>query len=258
MLQTFVVTLVTLLIAMLALWSISLVKRDASIADVFWGAGFVLIAWVALTFNSPVAWRAWLVAVLTSIWGLRLAFHLLLRNLKHTEDRRYAAMRSQHGPRFWWVSLFTVFLLQGAILWFISLPVQVVAAQKVLNGFSVFDALGITLWAIGFFFESVGDWQLARFKAEPSNQGKVMDRGLWRYTRHPNYFGDFCIWWGLYVICASGGAAWTLLSPILMAFLLMRVSGVTLLESNIKDRRPAYAAYQARTNAFFPAPPRGE
>ncbi len=257
-LQTLVVTLVTLLLAMLALWAVSLAKRDAAIADVFWGAGFILVAWVAFILNAPVAWRIWLVTTLTTIWGLRLALHLLRRNLQHAEDRRYAAMRSHHGPSFWWVSLFTVFLLQGAILWFISLPLQIAAAKNVFHGFSVLDAAGILLWATGFFFESVGDWQLTRFKADPRNQGKVMDRGLWRYTRHPNYFGDFCIWWGLYLLCTAGGAAWTILSPTLMAFLLMRVSGVTLLESNIQDRRPDYAAYQARTNAFFPGPPRGE
>jgi steroid 5-alpha reductase family enzyme len=261
-LQTLFVTLAVLLIAMLGLWAVSVAKRDAGIADIFWGAGFVLVAWIAAAWNAPVTWRIWLATSLTTIWGLRLALHLFWRNLspktRHTEDRRYAAMRVHHGQRFWWISLFTVFLLQGGILWFVSLPLQIAAAQKVASSFNLLDALGITLWAIGLFFESVGDWQLSRFKADPKNGGKVMDRGLWRYTRHPNYFGDFCIWWGLYWICTAGGAGWTILSPILMAFLLMRVSGVTLLESNIKDRRPDYEAYQARTNAFFPGRRRGE
>lgn len=260
MISTLVVTLAVLLGAMLVLWLVSVARRDASVADVFWGAGFVLVAWTALAMNAPAPGRVWLATLLTSVWGLRLALHLGSRNwaahAKHGEDRRYAAMRAHHGDRFWWVSLFTVFLLQGLLLWFVALPLQVAAVAKGASGFGLLDAAGSVLWATGFLFESVGDWQLARFKAEPRNAGKVMDRGLWRYTRHPNYFGDFCVWWGLYLLCTAGGAGWTILSPALMAFLLMRVSGVTLLESDIRDRRPDYAAYQARTSSFFPWFPR--
>jgi steroid 5-alpha reductase family enzyme len=166
-------------------------------------------------------------------------------------------MRDYHGPRFWWVSLFTVFMLQALILWFVSLPIQVAAAVgNEIQPLGWLDALGVVLWGIGFTFEAVGDWQLARFKADPRNAGKVMARGLWKFTRHPNYFGDCCVWWAIYLIAAAGGAWWTIASPLLMTVLLLRVSGVTLLEKTIVERRPDYADYQARTNAFFPGSPR--
>jgi steroid 5-alpha reductase family enzyme len=163
-------------------------------------------------------------------------------------------MRAHHGQRFWWVSLFTVFLLQGAILWFVALPILVATARRSFAPLGPLDLLGGLLWGLGLLFEAVGDWQLARFKAVPSNARHVMDRGLWRYTRHPNYFGDFCVWWGIYLVAAAGGAVWTIGSPLLMSVLLLKVSGVTLLENTIADRRPDYAAYQRRTNAFFPGP----
>jgi steroid 5-alpha reductase family enzyme len=152
------------------------------------------------------------------------------------------------------VSLFTVFLLQAALLWFVSLPIQVSAALNSTNPLGWLDGAGIAIWGLGLLFEAVGDWQLARFKMEPDNAGRVMDRGLWRYTRHPNYFGDFCVWWGLYLIAAAGGAALTIFSPLLMTLLLLKISGVSLLERTIAERRPEYIAYMARTNAFFPGP----
>jgi steroid 5-alpha reductase family enzyme len=241
---------------MFVLWMIGTGRRDASIVDPFWGAGFVLTAWLAWWLNAPAPSRVLLLLSLTTAWGLRLSIFLLWRNWGHGEDRRYAAMRDHHGPTFWWVSLFTVFLLQGAILWFVSLPLQFAAALNLANPLGWLDAAGTLVWAFGLCFEAVGDWQLARFKANPANRGKVMDQGLWRYTRHPNYFGDFCIWWGLYLIASAGGAAWTIFSPLLMSFLLLKVSGVTLLEKDITDRRPDYAAYQARTSSFLPRQPR--
>lgn len=261
MLGTLGFTLVVLLVAVIAVWLLSVFRRDASIADIFWGLGFVMVACVAIAMNPGANFRGWLITTLTTIWGLRLATFLAWRNWGHGEDRRYAAMRSQHGERFWWVSLFTVFLLQGGILWFVSLPVQVSIAQSSganssAASFHWLDALGVGLWSIGFIFETVGDWQLALFKANPTNAGRVMDRGLWRYTRHPNYFGDFCIWWGLYVLACASGVGWTIASPLLMSYLLLRVSGVTLLESTITDRRPDYAAYKVRTSPFFPWPPK--
>jgi len=203
--------------------------------------------------SSPWSARISLLAALTTLWGVRLSWHLARRNHGRPEDPRYAAMRVAYGPRFWWISLFTIFLLQGAILWFVSLPLQVAAVRDLPRAVSIADVLGTVLWSVGFLFESVGDWQLARFKADPANAGKVLDRGLWRYTRHPNYFGDCCVWWGLYL---SSAAAWTIASPVVITLLLLKVSGVALLERTIADRRPDYAAYQARTNAFFPGPPR--
>jgi steroid 5-alpha reductase family enzyme len=239
------------------LWLISLARRDASIIDPFWGAGFVLVTWFALasTPSTQMLERSWLLTILTTVWGLRLSLYLLWRNWGHGEDRRYRAMREYHGERFWWVSLLTVFLLQAAILWIVSLTIQVAIVGSEKKPFQWFDLAGIALWGLGLFFETVGDDQMARFQADPQNAGRVMDRGLWRLTRHPNYFGDFCVWWGLYLIAAAGGAAWTIFSPLLMSFLLLKVSGVTLLEKNITERRPDYAAYQARTSSFFPWPP---
>lgn len=250
--QTLLANLGVIVLAMCALWIVSLVRRDASIVDPFWGTGFASVAWLSLWLNRPPVSRALLLAGLTTIWGARLSLFLLWRNWGHREDRRYAAMRASHGPRFWWVSLGTVFLLQGKILCFVSLPIQVAAVNLLPAPFGGLDALGVFVWAVGFIFESAGDWQLARFQADPNNAGQVLDRGLWRYTRHPNYFGDFCVWWGLFLIAAAGGAWWTIGSPLVMSGLLLYVSGVRLLESTIAERRPDYASYKARTNAFVP------
>lgn len=253
--QTLVINLIVITVAMTALWLVGTVWHDVSIVDPFWGIGFVVVAWVAWYMNSPAARRVLILASLTTVWGLRLSLFLLWRNRGQGEDRRYAAMRVQCGSHFWWVSLFTVFLLQAGLLWFVSLPIQCAAALNSTISPGWLDAAGIAIWSLGLFFEAVGDWQLARFKMDPNNAGRVMDHGLWRYSRHPNYFGDFCMWWGLYLIAAAGGASLTILSPLLMSFLLLKVSGVSLLERTIADRRPEYAAYQARTNAFFPGPP---
>lgn len=242
--------------AMTLLWLASLLRRDASIVDVWWGLGFVLIAWVAHGLG-PGAARADLVLVLVALWGLRLAGYLLWRSWGAGEDRRYQAMRRAWGERFWWVSYGTVFLLQGVLMWVVSLPVQHAMASAEPLG--VLDALGAGVFGAGLAFESVGDAQLARWKADPANAGRVMDRGLWRYTRHPNYFGDFLVWWGLWLVAASApGGLWTVIGPAVMSVLLMRVSGVPLLERSLARRRPGYEAYRRRTSAFFPWPPRAE
>lgn len=251
--------------AMTALWLLSLSLGNASIVDPFWGMGFILVTWLTVAKTPPerLVARSWLLTALVTIWGLRLSLYLLWRNCGHGEDRRYRAMREQHGSRFWWVSLLTVFWLQGVILWIVSMPIQ----DAIWNGptnrlliqtfpLSVLDAVGISVWLVGFLFESIGDFQMSRFQAAPANAGQVMDRGLWRYTRHPNYFGDFCVWWGLFLIAAGAGAGWAIFSPLLMSFLLLKVSGVTLLEQTITTRRPEYAEYQQRTNSFLPGLPR--
>jgi len=254
--ETLLMTLASIIGIMTALWSVGTARRDVSLVDPFWGTGFVIVAGIAGMLNAPLTPRGWLLIILVTIWGLRLSLYLLWRNWGHGEDRRYAAMRQNHGPRFWWVSLLTVFLLQAAILWFVSFPVQAAVVKKSADGWGWLDGLGILVWGIGLFFEAIGDWQMARFQADPANSGRVMNRGLWRYTRHPNYFGDFCIWWGLYFVATAGGAGWTLASPLLMSVLLLKVSGVTLLESTIVERRPDYAEYKLRTSSFFPRPPK--
>jgi steroid 5-alpha reductase family enzyme len=180
---------------------------------------------------------------------------LLVRNWGEEEDYRYAEMRQKHGERFVFVSLLTVFTLQGVLMWIVSWPVQFGQLETV-SSLGVLDAVGVVIWSVGVLFDAVGDHQLARFKARPENRRKVLDSGLWRYTRHPNYFGDFCVWWGLYLVATSGGAWWTAVGPLLMSYLLLRFSGVSLLESTIVSRRPEYRSYIERTNAFFPGRPR--
>jgi steroid 5-alpha reductase family enzyme len=241
--------------ALVALWAVSLRLRDVSIVDVFWGPGFAAVAWTAVAVAGPTP-RGLLAAALTSAWGLRLGLHLGRRRRGQGEDRRYAAMRAARGPRFAAESLVTVFLLQAALLWVVSLPLQAAAGGGAGRPLGLLDAAGALISLAGLAIEATADAQLARFLADPASRGRVMDQGLWRWSRHPNYFGDFVVWWGLGLLGVATGAAWTLVGPALMSVLLLRVSGVTLLERTIGARRPGYAAYAARTSAFFPWPPR--
>lgn len=257
-------------VLMTGLWLVSLVVRDASIVDIFWGMAFIAIVWAqyaqswlmqgpACGDNCAEPWppaNALIVPILVTIWGLRLSLYLAWRNLGKGEDQRYIRMRERIGPRFALISLFVVFLLQALLAWVVALPAQVATQTLELDPWSPLAVAGIALWAVGLAFETVGDLQLAAFKRDPRNKGQVMDRGLWRYTRHPNYFGDFCVWWGIFLIAASLGAWWTVIGPILMSILLIRVSGAGLLERTIGERRPAYADYARRTSGFFPRPPR--
>ena len=235
---------------MLTIWIGSIVWRNASFVDAFWGAGFVLIAWTTYGI-ADLPQRSLLLPVLTTIWGVRLSLFLAWRNWGLPEDYRYRSMRDKHGSRFWLVSLLTVFVLQGLVMWIVSLPLQ--TSGPMIGGSTGLVVVGVLLWLIGILFESVGDWQLARFRSVPSNKGAVLDRGLWRYTRHPNYFGDFCVWWGLFVVSLQHGApAWSAVGPVLMAVLLMKFSGVALLEKRLGKSKPDYAEYVAATSAFFP------
>jgi len=245
------------LAAVVLLWLISVVRADTSIVDPFWGPGFVLIAATAYLVGEGFEPRRLLLTGMVAIWGLRLGFHLLGRNLHEGEDRRYRAMRAHWGSSFCWVSLGTVFLLQGVLMWIISIPIQTVATASAPPGLAPTDVLGVALWCLGMFFEVFGDQQLRRFKADPGNKGKVLDTGLWAYTRHPNYFGDAMVWWGIFAVAAGVPAGWwTVFSPLVMNFFLLRVSGVAMLEKDIAERRPEYRAYIERTSAFIPRPPR--
>lgn len=237
-------------VLMTATWLVSLAAKDASIVDIVWGLGFVLVAWIAWFGESDD--RSLLVAALVTVWGVRLSGYLAWRNLGKGEDFRYQAMRRRYGRRFGLISLVVVFGLQGVLMWTVSLPVQAASGGPL----SAVDGLGVAVWIIGIAFETVGDLQLARFKRDPANAGKVLDTGLWRYTRHPNYFGDFCVWWGIYVVAFAGGAWWTAIGPAVMTALLMRYSGAGLLEKTIGRRRPGYDEYVRTTNAFFPGPPK--
>lgn len=243
-------------IVMIGTWLLSVFLKNASIVDIVWGLGFVVTAWIARGVGDGDSGRQWLITILTTLWGLRLAGYLWWRNSGHGEDYRYRAMRKRWGPRFPIISLVTVFALQGVLMWIVSLPVQL-GQNDATPGIGVLAYIGIGVYAFGLFFEVVGDAQLARFKADPANAGKVMDQGLWRFTRHPNYFGDACVWWGLALIAAeTGSGAWGFIGAFVMTYLLRRVSGVTLLERSLKKRREGYEAYIARTSPFLPRPPK--
>jgi steroid 5-alpha reductase family enzyme len=247
--------LVAMLIAVVMVWLLSLPKRNVSIVDSAWSLLFVL---GACAYAPPAGGagddRRILVLALVGIWALRLSGYITWRNWGHAEDGRYQDIRARNQPNFEVKSLYLVFLLQALLAWLISLPL--LGALRSAVPLNSFDAAGAALWLTGFVFEAGGDWQLTRFKANPANKGAVMDRGFWRYTRHPNYFGDFCVWWGFYLIAVGAGAWWSVAGPLIMSVLLMRVSGVTLLEKNIGRRRPKYADYIRRTNAFFPGMPK--
>jgi steroid 5-alpha reductase family enzyme len=242
---------------MLSTWVLSIVLRDVSIVDIAWGLGFVLIAWVAFALADGTPARKALVVALTTVWGLRLAAHLAWRKRGEKEDFRYEDMRRRYGKRFPLVSLFLVFGFQGLGMWTVSLPVQAAQVPDSPTGLTVVDLMGAGLWTLGMFFETVGDLQLARFRANPENAGTVMNRGLWRYTRHPNYFGDFCVWWGLYAIAlATGEAWWSIFGPLTMSLILLRLFGVRAIEPHLRQHRKGYEDYRRRTSAFFPRPPR--
>ena len=247
------------LIAVLALlaWIASLVRRDASLVDRLWS---LMIAGPTIVYALQTSWtsvRAISVLALVLAWGVRLCAYITWRNWGHGEDRRYQQIRARNQPNFALKSLVLIFALQMLLAWIVSAPTLAALAGD--HGFGALDVAGIVVALVGFLFEAIGDAQMAAFKADPANGGQVMDRGLWRHTRHPNYFGEACFWWGIWLIAlAAGGAAaiWTVLSPLLMTVLLLKVSGVALLEKDIGARRPAYRDYIARTNAFIPGPPR--
>lgn len=239
-------------------WLASLRQRDASLADRIWPWLITLPA-LAYAWALPAAdpTRRGAMLVLACAWALRLCVYISWRNSGHGEDRRYAEMRERHGPAFAWKSLFIVFGLQWLLGWVISAPLLAGLAGP--RPFGAIDLLGAALALFGIVFEAVADAQMASFRARHRGSKAVMDRGLWRYTRHPNYFGESCVWWGLALMTLEAGglgAAWCFISPMLITFMLLRVSGVTLLEKDLHARRPAYRDYVARTSAFVPWPPR--
>ena len=243
------------LVHALCTWVATLVQRDVSLVDRMWS---LLIA-------APVAAYAWVLvpgddlrfkvmAAIVVVWAVRLGVYVSWRNWGHGEDKRYTVIRARNEPNFGLKSVYLIFALQAVLAWLVSLPFLAAAANPV--PWTRIDAIGAALAVIGFVFEAVGDQQLATFKGDPANRGKVMDRGVWRYSRHPNYFGEFCVWWGLFLMALPAAGWWSVISPLIMTGLLFKVSGVALLEKDIGDRRPAYRDYIARTNAFFPGPPR--
>ncbi len=249
----FLFGLAVVMLQMTLLWLLSVQLKNVSIVDPFWGLGFVLAACCYFLFKQGLPERSILVLILVTIWGLRLFFHLVIRNWNKGEDYRYAQFRKDYGPkRYWWFSFFQVFLLQGLLLWIISAPLLAAMYYGAQGDFNFFDLLGVVFWSIGILFEAGGDYQLARFKKDPQNKGKLLTTGLWRYTRHPNYFGDAAIWWGFGCFSVASGSYWPLISSILMSWLLLKVSGVALLERNLKQHKPGYEDYVKKTSAFIP------
>ena len=242
-----------IMIQMTLLWLISVRLKNVSIVDPFWGFGFVLVAAFYFMQNQGHEFRSKLVFGLVIIWGLRLFIHLLTRNWNKGEDYRYVQFRKDYGEkRYWWFSFFQVFLLQGILLWIISAPLLAAMYFGKDTQLNSFDVVAIVCWLIGFIFEAGGDYQLARFKKDPENKGKLLTTGFWKYTRHPNYFGDAAVWWGFGCFSIAAGSYVPFLSSVLMTWLLLKVSGVALLERSLKDKKPGYEQYINRTNAFIP------
>jgi steroid 5-alpha reductase family enzyme len=251
--QIYIHGLMVIIAFMSLLWIISVILKNASIVDLFWGFGFVLSSGYYFMSTEGFSPRKLILMILVFIWGMRLSIYLTWRNYGKGEDFRYREFRKKYGEkRYWWISFFQVFILQGILMWLISAPLlgaQYYDGGKSLN---ILDIAGIALWITGFMFEAGGDWQLAVFKANPSNKGKVLDSGFWRYTRHPNYFGDSAIWWGYGLICLAAGSYLPLLGSVLMTLVIIRVSGVALLEKSLKEQKPEYRAYVEKTSSFIP------
>lgn len=242
-----------IVMAMLLLWLVSVFLKNASIVDPFWGLGFVIAGVFYFYTTEGLELRKLIVLTLLTVWGLRLSIYLGMRNFGKGEDFRYQQFRKDYGEkRYWWISFFQVFLLQGILLWLISAPLLSAQFYSVGGVLNYFDYVAIIIWIIGFSFEAGGDYQLARFKSDPNNKGKVLNTGFWKYTRHPNYFGDAAVWWAYGLFSVAAGSYLPLLSALLMTLLIVKVSGVSLLEKTLKNTKPQYKDYVEKTSAFFP------
>ena len=242
-------------ISMTLVWLLSLALRNAGIVDVFWGLGFTILVVLSAWLGSGDAGRSALTLALVAVWGVRLAAHIGWRSRGKPEDFRYQEFRRNAGQAFWWRSYFTVFLLQGGVMWVVALPLLAALGASHPPVFGVWDVVAVVLWVVGFAFEAGGDLQLARFKANPANRGRVLSSGFWGLTRHPNYFGDALVWWGFGCLGLAVGAWWALIGPVVMTFLLWRVSGVAMLERSMVDTKPGYREYVESTPAFLPRIP---
>jgi steroid 5-alpha reductase family enzyme len=252
MIPIYIQSLFLILSMVSILWIISVALKNVSIVDLFWGAGFVVIN-TFYFFNTDTTPAKIVLLVLVAIWGLRLSIYLAWRNIGKGEDFRYREFRRQYGEKnYWWISFFQTFLLQGVLMWVISLPLLGINLNSSSPNLEVLDFVGIFVWLIGFVFEAGGDFQLARFRKDTNNKGKVLDTGFWNYTRHPNYFGDSAVWWGYGLLCVSTGSYWYVTGSVLMTLLIIKVSGVALLEKSLKEAKPQYHDYIRKTSSFIP------
>jgi steroid 5-alpha reductase family enzyme len=250
--EVYILGLTVIIVMMTILWIASILLKNVSIVDLFWGFGFVLVGWIYFFYTDGYETRKMLLMILVTVWGLRLSIYLAWRNIGKGEDFRYRQFRNNYGKRYWWISFFQTFLLQGILMWLISAPILGALYYSTNLLLNIFDILGILFWIIGITFETGGDIQLAKFKSNPDNKGKVLDSGLWRYTRHPNYFGDASVWWGYGFICIASGSFLPILGSLLMTALIIKVSGVALLEKTLTDTKPQYKAYMEKTSPFIP------
>lgn len=251
--EVYILAFGIILIAMTLLWLISVFIKNVSIVDMFWGLGFVLTSLVYFFNSDGLEIRKILILVMVTLWGVRLSGYLTWRNWGKEEDYRYREFRKKYGEnRYWWFSFFQVFLLQGILMWLISIPLLAAMFYGVKTPLGIFDILGIVIWIVGLTFESGGDYQLVRFKSNPENKGKVLNTGFWKYTRHPNYFGDAAVWWGFGLMSIGVGSYLPVLGSVLMTALIIKVSGVVMLERTLKTSKPEYTEYIEKTSAFLP------
>lgn len=251
--QIYLQAFLIIMILMTILWVVSVIIKNVSIVDLFWGFGFVLTSCFYFLKTDGFELRKTIILSLVAIWGLRLSLYLSWRNLGKGEDFRYREFRKKYGEtRYWWISYFQTFLLQGILMWLISVPLLGAQYFNDRNVLNILDYSGIAFWIVGFLFETGGDFQLAKFKADHANKGKVLDTGFWRYTRHPNYFGDSSVWWGYGFICIAAGSYIPVIGSVLMTALIIKISGVALLEKTLKEQKPQYKVYIEKTSAFFP------
>ena len=251
--MTYYPSLILVLFLYMSTWFIiSLLKKRNDVADVAWGLGFMMLAWLSfLVRDGESGLRGLLIGILISVWGLRLACHIHKRNKGKAEDYRYMAWRQEWGSWFYIRSYLQVYLLQGALLFLIVLPVLAVN-KNMGTSLGIFDFLGLFVWLVGFYFESVGDRQLALFIKNPENKGKLMRTGLWKYTRHPNYFGEVTMWWGIWIISLSAAPVWfTVVGPLTITILILKISGIPLLEKKMREN-PEFADYEKKTSMFIP------
>ena len=252
-LQLYFQAFLIIMIMMTTLWLVSVILKNASIVDIFWGFGFVVASVFYFLKAGGNDSRKIIILTLVAVWGLRLSTYLAWRNIGKGEDYRYRNFRKNYGEnRYWWISFFQVFLLQGTLMWLISAPLLGALYYGQNNQLNIFDYAGIAFWLTGFMFEAGGDYQLAVFKDDPSNKGKVLDRGFWRYTRHPNYFGDSAVWWGYALFCLAAGSYIPIAGSILMTAMIIKISGVAMLEKSLKEQKPQYREYIEKTSSFLP------
>ncbi len=249
--NSFFLVILIIFLYMSTWFVISLLKKRNDLADIAWGLGFILVSWVSLGINQLTNWRSFLVVVLVSVWGFRLAWHVYHRNKGKQEDYRYATWRKNWGNWFYIRSYFQVYLLQGFLLLLISSPILAIHLGQGVR-FNILDFLGVLLWALGFCFEALGDYQLANFIKDQNNKGKIMQTGLWRFTRHPNYFGEVLQWWALWLISLNvSGSYWAIIGPLTITYLILKVSGIPLLENKMIENKD-FLEYKRKTSIFFP------